>query len=259
MISLWCPDLRLAARMRAALGPARPIDAVANWSRLHASAARAECTLYVAPWLAAPECLSRLSSLKLQLPLHPVVLLTTRDAENARLLKDVVVEEVVWLSDFDRTLSQGIHCALGRGFLVRVAAALEASRGLAPALRAALVLACRSPAPIASVVALASHTGYHRRTLWHHWRRMAPPPLARLEDFLDWVCLLRAAASKAPSLSWAHVAERLGMHEHTLTRQARRLMRRRLTELGSGAPQEIADQFTAFLNSQLAVALNEMS
>ncbi|HEX8693921.1 MAG TPA: hypothetical protein VF746_15975 [Longimicrobium sp.] len=125
-----------------------------------------------------------------------------------------------------------------------LAAALRQAGHLPPRLRQALALACENERPICTVGRLASLSGCDRRTLWNQWRtavgREAP---VRLEDFLHWQLLLRATALKEPALAWADVADRLGVHPHTVARLARQLTGRTLRELSACTEAGIAAEF----------------
>ena len=124
------------------------------------------------------------------------------------------------------------------------AAALRQAGHLPPRLRQALALACENERPICTVGRLASLSGCDRRTLWNQWRtavgREAP---VRLEDFLHWQLLLRAVTLKEPALAWADVADRLGVHPHTVARLARQLTGRSLRELSACTEAGIAAEF----------------
>jgi AraC-like DNA-binding protein len=137
-------------------------------------------------------------------------------------------------------------CAAARA---AVAAELRRAEKLPVRLRQALAQACDNERPICTVGRLASMAGCDRRTLWNQWRnavgREAP---VRLEDFLHWQLLLRAVAMKQPDLAWADVADRLGVHPHTVARLARQLVGRTLRELSACSESTIATEFeTKFL------------
>jgi len=125
-----------------------------------------------------------------------------------------------------------------------LAAELRRSEHLPARLRQALALACDSERPICTVGKLATMAGCDRRTLWNQWRntvgREAP---VRLEDFLHWQLLLRAMTIKEPAMAWADVADRLGVHPHTVARLARQLAGRTLRELNACSAATVAAEF----------------
>ena len=87
--------------------------------------------------------------------------------------------------------------------------------------------------------------GCHRRTLWYHWRRALADgsTTLRLEDFLDWLLVLRAAGRKTSNRGWHYVAESLGVHEHTIARLAKNLAGLSLSELGFVDRQSLLRRF----------------
>ncbi|HET7461572.1 MAG TPA: hypothetical protein VFJ82_09995 [Longimicrobium sp.] len=107
---------------------------------------------------------------------------------------------------------------------------------LPPRLREALALACDGGRAIRTVEKLAAAAGCDRRTLWLYWKQsVGRHSELRLQDFLHWVLLLRAAHGKTEDRSWSEMAEELGIHPHTLGRLARQLTGRTLRELSSRA------------------------
>ena len=101
-------------------------------------------------------------------------------------------------------------------------------------LREALALACDGGRTIRTVEKLAAVAGCDRRTLWTYWKQsVGRHSELRLQDFLHWVLLLRAAQSKTENRPWAEVAEELGIHPHTLGRLARQLTGTSLRKLSS--------------------------
>ncbi|HEU4456635.1 MAG TPA: hypothetical protein VFR81_26445 [Longimicrobium sp.] len=133
-----------------------------------------------------------------------------------------------------------------------LAAELRRSEHLPGRLRQALALACESERPICTVGKLAAMAGCDRRTLWNQWRntvgREAP---VRLEDFLHWQLLLRAMVIKEPTMAWADVADRLGVHPHTVARLARQLAGRTLRELNACSASTVAAEFEGGFLPQL--------
>jgi len=123
-------------------------------------------------------------------------------------------------------------------------ASFRGARHLPPRLREALALACDGGRAIRTVEKLAAAAGCDRRTLWIHWKQsVGRHSELRLEDFLHWVLLLRAAQRKTDSRPWAAVAEELGIHPHTLGRLVRQLTGSSLRELSTRAEVTLPQVF----------------
>ena len=125
-----------------------------------------------------------------------------------------------------------------------LAGSLRRAHHLPQRLRDALALACDAREPIRTVERLAAAAGCDRRTLWAHWKQSAGKrsPL-RLQDFLHWLLLLRAAHRKSSERPWAQVAEEIGVHPHTLSRLTRQLTGFSLRELGMNGHAPLAERF----------------
>jgi hypothetical protein len=122
--------------------------------------------------------------------------------------------------------------------------ALRQSPHLPPRLREALALACDERRFIRTVEKLAAAAGCDRRTLWTHWKASVGADAdLRLQDFLHWLLLLRAAHRKSPALAWADVADEIGIHAHTLSRLARQLTGLSLRELAAAGHAALARRF----------------
>ncbi|MEJ7811795.1 MAG: hypothetical protein WKG32_15395 [Gemmatimonadaceae bacterium] len=215
-----------------------------DWSRFEHVAPAAICSVIAVDWLCDDAICTRLFAFHQRFPLHPVVLVTRKDADNVRHLKGLHVQEVVWPSEVAQTLWPAVRRACARDLLHRLAAAFVKAERLSVELRQALVSACWSEPPVRSVTVLAQMVGCDRRTLWRHWRdaagRMSP---LRLEDVVHWLLLLRAAGRKGPNRGWAVVARELNMHEHTLARSARRLAGCTLSDLSAAGLPALTTTF----------------
>lgn len=127
-----------------------------------------------------------------------------------------------------------------------LAGTIRQSAHLPPRLREALALACDERRAIRTVEKLAAAAGCDRRTLWTHWKSsVGPDAELRLQDFLHWLLLLRAAHRKTPALAWADVADEIGIHPHTLSRLARQLTGLSLRELAADGHAALARRFEA--------------
>lgn len=125
-----------------------------------------------------------------------------------------------------------------------IAAQFRRAPHLPPRLREALAIACDERKPIRTVEKLAAAAGCDRRTLWTHWKQsVGRRSELRLQDFLHWVLLVRAAHRKTASRPWAEVAEEIGIHPHTLGRLARQLTGSSLRELSGRAHATLTHTF----------------
>lgn len=234
MLVLYSADPKQVPRLRSAIPTQRQVVAVENWGQLVRAIPAAQCSVIHVDHLESDTSLPRLSALKDRHPEHPVVLVTRWEVENARHLKDVSVEEVIWLLEVEQGLRPAIEraCAREPNYVHCLALLFEQAENLPAGLREALGHACRSERPIHSVNALAASVKLNRRSLWHQWNRSVDPSAGlRMQDFLHWILLLRALGRKTPDRSWAAVAEWLEISPQTLWRYARDLTGRTLPAL----------------------------
>jgi hypothetical protein len=243
MYALYSSEPLVLERVREALPADAQGIATLSWQELTAAAPEADCVLIATRWLAADACaqVRLVASGDRQVP---VVLVTTKDADNARAALQSGATHLVWLDDVRRDLHSLLRRLRAKPILLRAADLLEASPRLSQALRVALGAACRTERPLTSVGALAALLRRDRRTLWRHWRHgLGGAATPRLEDFLDWILLLNAAHRKVPNRSWARVARALGTHEHTLARMATRLTGLTLSQLAASEHQNLEERF----------------
>jgi hypothetical protein len=234
MLALYSSDPKQVPRLRSAIPRERQVVATDEWSHLERIIPAARCSVIHVDRLDADAGLSSLCALKARHPRHPVVLVTRWEVENARSLKDVSVEEVIWLLEIEQALRPAVEraCAREPNYVYCLAFVFEQAENLPVILREALAHACRSERPIRSVNELAASVNRNRRSLWHQWNRSIEPSTSlRLQDFLHWLLLLRALGQKTPERSWAAVAEGLGISPQTLWRYARDLTGRTLPAL----------------------------
>jgi hypothetical protein len=223
MVAFFGRDARQAAHVSAGCPAGTTLVLCGDWSTFDRHARVAACVVVWLEWLGRADDLARLRVLRARLPEQPVVLITLKDADNARHLKDLRVEEVLWQDELPHAFWPAVARAESRGVLGRVASAFQGAAMAAP-LRRGLDFACRSATPVPRVSLLAGAAGCDRRTLWRHWRdAVGARPTPTLQDALDWLLLLRAAQRKTGGVSWREIADEVGVHEHTLGRLARRL------------------------------------
>lgn len=252
MIAIFCADGSLLPAATAGAQRDAALTVARCWSEFEHGLAAAECSVAVVPRLCERESLPALLSIRAGLPLLPMVLVTEFEPGNVRHLHRVQVEEVVWTVEMRSSLWAAVERACAGNPLARVARALRDAEHLAPKLRAALVYACTAAEPVRSTSRLAASVPCDRRTLWYHWRKaVGPGESPRLEDFLDWLLLLRASAGKGRDRSWRAVAEELGVHEQTLSAIAKRLGGDSLGAVASRDAGRLPERFEEAVVSRL--------
>jgi hypothetical protein len=249
MLTVFAEEGGAAQRVASALGAGEPVVWADSWAKLERSLADSTCAIVVLGWLRGGDLDERrLGGLKERHPLHPIVLVTSKDADNARALRSAGVEEVVWLSEIETGLWPAVRRARGSGFLQHLIRVVDRALLLDPRLQRALRYACRAERPMRSIGHLAAASGCDRRTLWRHWHDAVAAHVGlRLEDVLDWLLLLHAVGRKTPARSWSSVAAELQIHPHTLGRIAARLAGRPLRSLAATDQLALTLQFDARL------------
>lgn len=246
MIALYSDDAQQAASLSPLVGRTGSVVPCADWSSLQRARSRARCSVLCVARLQRSPVFAEFVDAARHPGVHPTVLVTDRDPDNLRLIRGVAVEEVVWPEEVGDALLPAIQRACSTGYLLRVAAAVESSPRLPLRLRAGLAHTCRSRLPVGSVKGLAAVLGVDRSTLCRQWLRGRREGTAlRLEDFLDWLILLRAVGRRAPGRKWSAVAAELGVPERTLARTASRLLQQRLRELDCEHHECVVARFEA--------------
>jgi hypothetical protein len=232
MLAVFADERPYAARVAATMAAHEPTLLVDSWECLEQAIPSTTCTVVVIRWLRGTPEEARLRDLRFRYPLHPIILVTSKNADNALALRWVGVEDVVWLSELERGLWPAVRRGHAQAILQDMAATVRRAMPADRLLGRAIAYACRATPPLRSIGQLASALGCDRRTLWRHWRAALSGASAfRLEDVLDWFLLLHAVGRKLPGRSWAHLATELQVHPHTLGRIAARLAGRPLRAL----------------------------
>jgi hypothetical protein len=252
MITVYCTEKQLRSKL-VSLFHGRDFCIVENWRQFKHASPSAECSIIVLEWLnPGDRFFQQLCAFKRRSHCRPVILVTRKDADNARHLKDILVEEVVWLREIERTLPAIVSRTRARSQLVHIAEELEGDPRLPSKLREALAFACRSEQPLYSVAELARIAGRDRRTLCRYWRvAVGPDCTLRLQDFLSWLLLLRAVELRLTGRKLRCIAMEIGAHEHTLARLAKRLMGQSLQELTTEHSSGMVPLFTKQVLSHL--------
>jgi hypothetical protein len=243
MIAVYCRDeVRLLALTRLHLA-ALDVLPCHDWRGYERARARASCSVALVERLHVDPLFEQLAARPGGAG-HPTILVTDKDPENLRRIRGLTLEEVIWAEEVEHALVPAIRRACNAGYLQQVAAVIEGTPHLPQRLRAALAHACRNRAPISSVNDLAAAVKCDRSTLCRQWQKSrSTGGELRLEDFLDWMTLLRAVGRRSPGRKWSAVAEELGVQERTLGRMARRLLGSGLRELSLEGYTGVAARF----------------
>jgi hypothetical protein len=253
MLTVLMQDGGSTPRIAAALGCSEPVIWSDRWDEFERVLPFATCAIVVLGWLRGSDLdARRLGSLKERHPLRPMVLVTSKDADNARALRSMAIDEVVWLSEIDAGLWPAVRRARASVVRQHLTGVVDRALLLDRPLQRAIRYACNAERPVRSIGQLAVACGCDRRTLWRHWHQTVSARVTlRLEDVLDWLLLLYAIGRKTPAQSWSAVAAELQIHPHTLSRIAARLTARPLRKLASSDQVPLTLQF----HGQLIAAL----
>lgn len=239
MVLLFSPNPSHLSLMRSALPRLEQVAIATDWMVVEREWQQHRCSIVCLEWLRPSPFLPKLLTFKERHPHHPVVLVTRFVPDNARLLKNVPVEEVIWFREIDQELGTAVMqtCTQRTNLVGSLTALFDEAKHLPPLLRSALVCACHSEPPVCSINQLASAVGCDRRTLWCQWQQAIGKGVTerlRLEDMLHWLLLLRAVGLKTPSRSWIDTAGKIGVSPKTLSRWAKQLAGIPLKQLAEG-------------------------
>jgi hypothetical protein len=250
MVVLFASTPALGTALHSVLTPSYSVCIADHWWQVEASSPTSWCAVVAIDQLEDSAAFQHLCAFKTRVPAFPVVLVTARDADNARHLKHLVLEEVLWNCEAAAQLRTVVEGMRGRSLFAGLVRELEAAPRLGTHLRTALVYACTSAVPVRSVGTLARAVGRNRCTLAREWRRvMGIRSAPRLEDFLDWVVLLRALELRARGRKWAAVADDADVHPQTLSRIAVRLGGDSLAALAEVGPERLMERFRSALDA----------
>jgi hypothetical protein len=254
MLTVLMQERSASNRIAVALGSGEPVVWAEHWDEFDRVLPFATCAIVVLGWLRGNDLdARRLGSLKERHPLRPMVLVTSKDADNARSLRSMAIDEVVWLSEIDSGLWPAVRRARASVVRQHLTGAVDQALLLDRQLQRAMRYACNAERPVRSIGQLAVACGCDRRTLWRHWHQAVSDRAGlRLEDVLDWLLLLYAVGRKTPAHSWSSVAAELQIHPHTLSRIAARLTTRPLRRLTASDQVPLTVQFHGQLIAALA-------
>lgn len=198
------------------VGHSHPVE---SWSELFNTLSTIDCVVIdVAhselPWAAWATLAGELS-----VPTE-IVLIVPPDLSYLRLLARIRVFAVLTSDELHTALVETIRAVLRPAVLEAFATHVHKLEHLPISLRTALLVACEWEAPITSVNRLASLAGCSPSNLQRQWRTAANGGV-RLQDFLNWVLVVRAHERHAQSLtSWAQTT---GIPPRRIRRWMRRL------------------------------------
>jgi hypothetical protein len=124
------------------------LHACVNWQEFAAAVEEAASLVVVIPWLGDSAATRHLRGIKRRAPDTPLVVVTSKDAENARMALDLGISDLVWLSELRQQLPRAIDRARQRSYLRRVAGNVEQAIQMPPPLRNAIAAACSGAAPL---------------------------------------------------------------------------------------------------------------
>lgn len=221
MLALWAPEEEVRQKVLAVLDPDE-VRVAATWPEFRVAFDDAGSGLVAVPE-PRPDLFGHLQALRSRRPGGTLVLALRRNPRVLRRLKDVIVEEVVWMDELAE-LPAAVQAAETQRRLQRMERRVRNADHLPSTLVDAIVRSLSSRPPLTSVQDLSTDLDRDRRTLWHHWRNATSGERSglTLKGFLDWIVLLRAASMKTENRSWHEVADEIGVHPRTLRRVAQR-------------------------------------
>lgn len=175
----------------------------------------------------------------------PLVVVTGRTSVNLRALAGLATSGIVYYDEVRTKLVATLERIGSAAYLQEVEARLRAACGIATRLRGALCHACQSPDPVISVTRLAALERCDRSTLYRAWGRLWGEDELTLDQFLDWLLLLRALPRKRAGQTWASLAAGLSVSERTLARTTRRILGLGLRSVDAAAFDDVRAKFEA--------------
>ncbi len=203
------------------------------------------CIVVFADHTACESLMDQLRQFRMSSPTDGLLFVAECHPQVAIGLRNIVVDEVVWLHRLKSDLLPAIARATDRVGLRRLARDLETSTNLPASLRQSLAGACVRFQPIRSVQELAAIGTCHRRTLTRQWRRAFPNH--RLKDFVDWLLLIAAVRAHGTFHRWMPAARAVHINQDTLRRIADRLVDVPLSKLSDADPGGLIAQLRDLL------------
>lgn len=219
-VVVYCAAVAMRAEIRAALQPRKVSREYRLWEDIFSSGVNGEPLIVVVLRPGAND-LREIGMFRQCFPTTPLVVVTERDADSGRRLASYGIDEMVWSSDMRAELSGAVGHARSAEFFHALAYRIGRCERLAPLIRTALARAVRQPVPTLKVSALARLVGKHPGTLARHWKvAMDDSNTFRMEDFLAWMVLMRAAQRKSREGAWHLAAYAVCVDPRTLSRMS---------------------------------------
>lgn len=238
-VVVYCAAVAMRAEIRAALQPWKVSHEYRLWEDIFSLGVNGEPLVVVVLRPGAND-LREIAMFRQCFSTTPLVVVTERDADTARRLASYGIDQMVWSSELrGGGLAGAIGHACSAEFFNALAYRIGACDRVAPLLRTALARAVRQPMPILKVTALAHLVGKRPDTLGRHWRAAIDGNSTfRMEDFLAWIVLMRAAQRKSREGAWHLAAYGVRVDPRTLSRMSVRvsgLTLHEIDEIGFGA------------------------
>jgi hypothetical protein len=164
---------------------------------------------------------------------HPFIVVVGGDLESAVQLALRGTAEIVRTYEMERELEPAIRRLWGATFFISLTDRIRAANHIELSLRTALVHAVNRRRPACSLSGLTAATGISNAALGRMWRSATGVNNFRLEDFLDWLILMRAAQRRGYEGAWQWTASAVRVNPRTLRRLCMRLTELTLREMGS--------------------------
>jgi len=250
-VVLYCTSVRLAALAREALRSWTISHECRSWDDIEALIQRAVPLLAIVPHLTTEE-LERVVQFRRRFPAQPFVVVTDKDPDSARTLANAGIREIVWSADIHRDVSAALHSEGNSAFFDALARRIGEASQLPHLLRTVLVRAVLASPPMHSVAELSALAGRHSGTMTRAWKgEVHAGDMFRLEDFVRWMVLMRAAQRRGFEGAWHLAAIAVGVDPRTLNRIANRLAGASLKELEVRGFAYLADRCGNELGSRL--------
>jgi hypothetical protein len=104
LVVIFAEQLQHRRRVELALAGREATISTGCWQEFELALAAVGATIAVIVWPHADAALWRLRRLKDRCPTRSVILITGRDADNARALRGAPVNQLIWLSEIERAL-----------------------------------------------------------------------------------------------------------------------------------------------------------
>lgn len=226
-----------------------------DWPGFEHASRFAACGVIAVERLDGDPVVEGMRSLKIRRPEIPLVLVTGGRLEGAKSLGRLVFEELVCIEEVEEELGAAIERAANADFLGCLAQALQGEARIPELLRSTLVHICQADPWVQTVNQAARWAGCPPRALQRQWRSVVGATAMRLKDFVCWVLLIRASASRSSMIGSFPLAygsvrtERLHDISHRLTDRPPGFWKRE-------GKREIEERFAGRLDRELGISLS---